>query len=312
MPRRYLITGSSGFWGSHLAPVLLKKGYQVFGTYRHRQPSSEGLTPVPCDLHNRDAIRGVVSSSRPDVVFHLAAQAYVPASWKDFEGTFRTNVFGTYYLLEALREQKLNCRVIMLGSSSEFGTLKEGETKFDESHAFQPSSPYGLSKVASDLLAKMYCELFLLPVIRVVPFYVIGPKKEPDAPSDFAKAIVRIQRGEAKELSVGNLSAVRDVVDIRDAIRALLLIEEKGELGSAYNICTGKGTSLREILEKMISLSGLNLKAAVDPARLRAGDDSRVIGDPTRMKGLGWQPIIPLGETLKSILDYWSEIHAFS
>jgi len=246
------------------------------------------------------------------VVIHLAAQAYVPLSWKDVEGTFQTNVFGTYRLLETLREEKSDCLTVVFGSSSEFGSVKNSEERIGEDRPFNPSSPYGLSKVTGDLLAKMYHEVFGMRIIRVIPFYVIGPKKEPDAPSDFAKAIARSQKEQAKEISVGNLSAVRDIVDIHDAVRALLVIEEKGEPGTAYNICTGNGTSLKVLLEKMIRLSRSGLKIVVDSNKFRAGDDSRVVGDPTRLKNLGWEPTVPLEETLKSVLDYWAGVHAFS
>ena len=307
MPRRYLITGCSGFWGSHLAPILAKEGHQVFGTCRSHSLSFEGVTSLPCDLANREAVREAVRVSRPDVIFHLAAQAYIPAAWKDFEGTFQTNVFGTYYLLDAVRGENLKSRIIIAGSSTVYGTLGKDETSLSEEHPFKPADPYGLSKVTQDLLGRMYHDLFELVVIRFIPFYVIGPKKEPDAPSDFAKAIVRHRQGQTESLKVGNLNVIRDVVDIRDAIRALRLIEEKAPVGSVYNICSGMGISLKEILEKMISLSHSKLKVVVDSNKFRVGDRLRIVGNPDHLKALGWEPTVSLEETLQGILDYWEK-----
>lgn len=306
MPKRYLITGCSGFIGYHLACLLVHEGQEVFGTYHRNVFSIEGVEASPCDFRNHESVQRLIKQVSPDVVFHLAGQTNIPASWKDFEGTFAANVSGTYYLLESLREMNLKARVVVAGSSSEYGPVKDRNLFLQEESPFRPMNPYALSKVAEDLLGELYYRTFNLAVLRVRPFYVIGPRKEPDAPSDFAKAIVRHRRGEGEHLSVGNLNVLRDVVDIRDAVKALLLLAEKGEVGGVYNLCTGKETALKKILEELLRISQSTLPVVQDPAKFRVGDETRIVGDPVRLRKLGWQPSFSLEETLQSILDYWS------
>lgn len=305
MPKRYLVTGCSGFLGSHLAEFLAQKKGTVFGTYRQHKTSLKGVTLLPCDFRNPKAVESVMKKSKPDVIFHFAGQSSITRSWNRFEETFQTNIFGTYYLLEALRKFKMKSRVIVAGSSSEYGPVKDKRIKLDENSSFRPSNPYALSKVGEDLLGWVYSYTFKLPVLRVIPFYVMGPRKEPDAPSDFAKAIFSHPRSEAAELGVGNLSVIRDVVDYRDALQAFFILAERGQVGESYNLCTGKETSLKEILHRMLKISGSRMKVKIDPAKFRVGDETRVIGNPGKLKKLGWQPKHSVRETLESILDYW-------
>jgi GDP-4-dehydro-6-deoxy-D-mannose reductase len=180
-----------------------------------------------------------------------------------------------------------------------------GEDLLRETGPFRSTNPYALSKTAVELLGKMYHETFGLDVLSVIPFYVLGPRKEPDAPSDFAKAIASFRRGKVKELTVGNLDVVRDVVDIRDAVKGLSLLVEKGQPGVSYNLCTGKGTTLRQILEGLLKISRSKLPIVQDPDKLRLGENQRIVGDPSRLKSLGWAPTVKMEDTLKSILDYW-------
>lgn len=307
MPKRYLLTGCSGFLGFHLAQFLVRKGHRVFGTYWQHRLNQKGVQPVLCDFKNPASVKKLVKKTRPDVAFHLAGQSNIPHSWKYFEDTFQTNVFGTYYLLEALRVTRPDCRVVIAGSSSEYGPVKDKKIRLSENHLFRPTNPYALSKVGEDLLGWVYHHSFGMRVLRVIPFYVVGPRKERDAPSDFAKSLVRFHRGQMNELKVGNISVIRDLIDVRDAIRALHLITEKGEPGTSYNLCTGKEISLEKILCKMMALAGVRMKVTQDPKKLRVGDETRIVGDPTRLKGLGWRPKHSLDETLQSVLDYWKE-----
>lgn len=306
MPRTYLITGCSGFLGHHLAQFLVRAGHRVTGTYHRKEFSLEGVRAVPCNFQDRDSVRKVLDALTPDVIFHLAAQSLIQASWKDFEGTFQTNVFGTYYLLETLREKNWKGRLVIAGSSSEYGSIPANEAPLQEGGPFQPRNPYALSKIAEDLLGWVYFKSFGMPIIRVIPFYIMGPRKEPDAPSDFAKAIVRHRKGDPAPITVGNLNVVRDVVDVRDAVRALVLISEKGEEGTAYNLCTGKETTLQEILDRLLKIAGSEIPVHHDPAKFRVGEDQKIVGSASRLKSLGWEPAFSLNETLKTILDYWA------
>ncbi len=305
MHKRYLVTGCSGFLGSHLAEYLLQKKGKVFGTYHSRKINLKGVTTLACDFRNRNAVESVLKKSKPDVIFHFAGQSNILRSWKQFDETFQTNVSGTYYLLEALRKFRIKSRVIVAGSSSEYGPVKDKRVKLSETSPFRPSNPYALSKVGEDLLGFVYSRTYQMPVLRVIPFYVMGPRKEPDAPSDFAKAIFSRPTNEPAELRVGNLSAVRDVVDYRDAMQAFFILSERGQVGESYNLCTGKETSLKEILSQMLKLSGSRMKVKIDHSKFRVGDEARVIGNPAKLKKLGWRPKHSVRETLESILDYW-------
>lgn len=306
MPQRYLITGGSGFLGYHLASFLAEQGREVSGTYHQRRFSIDGVKVLSCDFRDRSSTREILETAQPDIIFHLAGQTNIPASWRNFEETFAVNVLGTYYLLESLREMHSKARVLVAGSSSEYGPVKDRNFLLNEESPLRPTNPYALSKVAEDLLGEVYRGTFHLSTLRIRPFYVIGPRKELDAPSDFAKAIVWHQRGKMDCLKVGDLNVLRDVVDIRDAVRALSLVGEKGEVGIVYNLCTGKETSLQQILDTMLKISHSSIKVIQDPAKLRAGDETRIVGNPDRLKRLGWQPTYSLEETLKSILDYWA------
>ena len=307
MSQRYLVTGCSGFLGHHLARFLLLKGHKVFGTYWSHPFTIEGVTSFRCNFRDGPSARKLVKRTMPEVIFHFAGQSNIPRSWDEFQGTFETNVFGTYFLLESVRETSPKTRVVVVGSSSEYGPVRAKKTRLTENSLFRPTNPYALSKVGEDLLGWVYYHTFGLPVLRVIPFYVVGPRKEPDAPSDFAKAIVRHERGEGTELSVGNLAAVRDVVDVRDAMTAFYAIGRKGVAGTAYNLCTGRETSLRDILQKMIKISGSRLRIVTDPKKLRVGDETRIVGEAKRLKALGWRPRFSLDETLRTILNYWKQ-----
>ena len=285
---------------------MAQESHQIYGTYFRTPFSLKGVKALQCDIRNRDSIKQVLESVQADRIFHLAGQTTIPASWQDFEGTFAANLFGTYYLLDILRDKNLRPRVVIAGSSSEYGTLREGDKAHREHTNFHPANPYALSKVSADLLGELYFRVFQLPVLRVIPFYIIGPRKEPDAPSDFAKAIARHARGEEVPLGVGNLGVLRDVVDVRDAVEGLCLIAEKGEAGTVYNLCGGRETSLREILDLMLKISGSKIEIIQDASKLRKGDETRIIGNPDQLRALGWRPSISLEETLDSILKYWS------
>ena len=307
MPKRYLVTGCSGFLGFHLASYLIQKGHRVFGTFWNHPLKVKGVKSVHCDFKNAASVRHAIEKSRPEMIFHLAGQSNIPYSWTAFEETFQTNVFGTYYLLESVRELKLKCRVVVTGSSSEYGPLQDKKARLDENSPFRPTNPYALSKISEDLLGRIYHNNFGLPILGVIPFYVVGPRKERDALSYFAQAISRHRRGELKILPVGNLAVIRDVVDVRDGVRALDLIGEKGQSGQVYNLCTGKEISLKEVLNKMLKLSRSSMKVIADAKKFRVGDEIRIVGNPSQLTKLGWKPRYNLEETLKSILDYWAK-----
>ena len=306
-----LVTGCGGFIGSYLAEFLLAEGVAVYGTVyrdtRKIEHLKDAMTILNCDVSNKREVNEIVAEVQPDTVFHLAAQSLIAQSRKKPETTLTTNLLGTLYLLEAIRRARIDPVVVVVGSSSEYGLSYENETPIKENKEFRPSSPYAVSKVALDMLAYAYFQGLQMKTVRVRPFYIVGPRKTFDVCSDLARGIVRIERGQQNSLKVGNLEAVRDVVDIRDAVKALRLLAEKGEAGKVYNLCSGKGYRVREILDIFISLSTAKVEVQIDSRRMRPVDEPLLVGDNSKLQRLGWKPQIPLETSLADILNFWRE-----
>ncbi len=309
MIKRALITGCEGFIGSHLAESLLDKGLDVHGTVFNVtsfvETFSKKIRILRCDITEKDRVSAVIARVKPDYVFHLAAQSLISDSWRDPELTFRINTTGTLNLLEATRIAGINTLIEIVGSSDEYASPAAPNVQIKESSALIPSSPYGVSKMAADMLGHAYHQNYGLKVIRVRPFSIIGPRKTGDACSEFAQGIVDIESGEKSKLGVGNLKAMRDFLDDQDAVKAMWLLAERGNPGEVYNVCSGKGTTIQEILDKMISMSSHRITYEQESQRMRLSDKPSLIGDCSKLQSLGWSPTIPLENTLHNILEYW-------
>jgi GDP-4-dehydro-6-deoxy-D-mannose reductase len=308
---RCLVTGCEGFIGSHLADLLVSCGVTVYGTVYGDTANIEHLKGriaiLEGDLKDRARVEAIVNEVRPDVVFHLAAQSFVTVSWEDPEETLKTNVLGSFYLLEAIRRVGLDPVILVVGSGSIYGPCTQGEMPLREEHDFRPTSIYAVSKVAEDMLGHFYWRVYGMRVIRVRPFNMTGPRKTDDACSDFAKGIAEIERGRRQVLEVGNLETVRDFTDGRDAVRALWLLAEKGIPGEVYNLCSGRSYRIRDVLEKLMALAGNRVRYLVVPEKMRPYDDPTYIGDNSKLRALGWEPQIPLEQTLADLLEWWRE-----
>ena len=306
---RVLITGIGGFLGFHLAELLAGRGLSVYGTVHRNTNGLERLrdaaTLLPCDIRDGSQVEAAVLRARPTLVFHLAAQSLPTRSWKEPEPTFEVNVFGTLRLLEAIREAGLDPTIVVACSSAEYGFSAADEIPIGETKELRPASPYGISKVAADLLARLYWRTYGMKVIRVRPFFVIGPRKVGDVCSDFARGIAAVERGEQASLKVGDLDPVRDFLDVGDAAKALSLLADRGTPGEVYNLCSGEGHAVQEILDILLSLARVPIPVERDPDRLRPVDEPAVVGDNTRLRALGWTPERALPATLAGILDYW-------
>jgi GDP-4-dehydro-6-deoxy-D-mannose reductase len=300
-----LITAVDCFIGSWLAESLVADGVQVFGAVRRDPGERDGVMRRVVDVRARDAVFACVRDAAPDVVYHLAARSHVKQSVDDPVTTLTTNVIGSVHVLDAVRAHAPGAHVVSVGSSAEYGETARGIERLSEDLALAPNSPYGVSKVAQGQLARFYARTHLLHVMHVRPFAVIGPRKRGDAIGDFCSNIVRIERGEAERLSVGNTASVRDFVDVRDCVTALRRVAEAGERGEIYNICHGKGVALDEVIEILRGLSRRPFLVEPDPVRARPVDDPRLIGDPTRLLALGHAPQYALAQTLALTLDHW-------
>ncbi len=309
MENRVLITGCEGFIGSYLAELLAGMGLSVYGIVYSETKNVEHLggriSIRNCNIADTEKVNTILADVKPDYVFHLAAQSLLTDSWRNPEQTFIINLLGTLYLLEGIRKAGLDPVIEIACSSDEYAYHNAGESPIKESAELCPSSPYGVSKLAADMLGYIYWRNYGMKIIRIRPFSIIGPRKISDACSDFARGIAEIEAGKKANLSVGNLDAVRDFVDVRDAVEAMWLLAEKGMPGQVYNICSGKGYRIKEILDTLISISSQKIEIQPDPNRMRSSDKPALIGDCSKLSELGWKPRIPIEETLTDILDYW-------
>ncbi len=317
MAKRVLITGITGFAGSHLVDYLLDQGvFEIYGLYRWRsrteniQGFKDKIELLEGDIRDAASMRNLVEKIKPDWVFHLAAQSYVPMSWKAPVETLSTNIIGEANLFEACRKTDCDPLIHIAGSSEEYGFVLPDEVPIKETNPLRPLSPYGVSKVAQDLLAFQYFKSYGLKVIRTRAFNHTGPRRgEVFATSNFARQIVMIEKGKAEPIiRVGNLDAVRDFSDVRDIARAYTLALEKGEPGEVYNICSGKGIKIRQLLDMLLAQSKVDIEIKEDPARIRPSDVGFLIGDATRFRAkTGWRPEIPFEQTLADLLAFWRE-----
>jgi GDP-4-dehydro-6-deoxy-D-mannose reductase len=312
---RALITGVSGFIGRYLAEYLLNKQLEVYGTVRTTKHLKniahlkDAITLRKCEIRNPAMVNDAVRKSKPDFVFHLAAQSYPTVSWENPIGTMETNVFGTINLFEAIRKLKINPKILVACSSAEYGLVREKEVPTKEDHQLLPLHPYGVSKVAQDLLAYQYFKNFGLSTIRVRIFGTTGPGKIGDVCSDFARDIAEIECKKKKPVMyVGNLEPKRDLSDVRDMVRAFWLLMRRGKIGEVYNACSSKAHKIRDILDMLLKMSDADIEVKIDPKKLRPSDEPVILGDNSKIKNdCGWRPKIPIEKTLKDILNYWRE-----
>lgn len=316
--RRALITGFTGFAGSHLADYLVAEHpeVKVFGTYRWRSRRENidhlgnSIELIEADLRDYSATRRMLEVTRPEMIFHLAAQSFVPSSWTAPDETLTTNIRSQTNLFEAVRELGLDPTIQIACSSEEYGLVKPEETPIKETNPLRPLSPYAVSKVSQDFLGYQYHQSYGLKVIRTRGFNHTGPRRgDVFVTSNFAKQIAEIEAGiNEPVIRVGNLDAVRDFTDVRDMVRAYWLAVNKAKPGEVYNIASGVGITIRELLDRLLALSTAEVTIETDPERLRPSDVEILVGDSSKFRAdTGWEPRIPFDQTLRDILAYWRE-----
>jgi GDP-4-dehydro-6-deoxy-D-mannose reductase len=313
-----LITGITGFAGSHLAEYILAEhpGVKVSGLvrWRSRMDNVKGILDK-IELHEADlkdivSLKKALAAIRPDKVFHLAAQSFVPTSWKLPVETFAINALGQINLFEALIDLKLNPKFQIAGSSEEYGKVYEHEVPMKETNYLRPLSPYAVSKVAQDLLGYQYHQSYGLKTVRTRGFNHTGPRRgDVFVTSNFAKQVAEIEKGlKPPVIHVGNLDAKRDFTDVRDMVRAYWLATEKCEDGDVYNIGSGTTYVMQDMLDMLLGMSTVKVKVEVDPARLRPSDVPILLADASKfVAATGWKPRIPFETTLRDLLNYWRE-----
>lgn len=307
MPRA-LVTGYGGFIGSYTAPFLADKGYDVLGTALENEETAvaTGVKTGRLDVRDRKEVHRVIREWRPDLIVHFAAQSMVLPSWEDPVYTVETNILGTLYLLEGAVKEKLSPIFLLAGSSAEYGLSYPEEIPIREDKKFRPTSPYAASKVGAEAIAYAFFTSHKIRAITMHLFNVTGPGKAGDACADFASGIARLEKQGGGILRVGNINTVRDISDVRDVVRAIWALIQKGTAGETYNICSGKRMVISDILKTLVSMAKLPVQVVSDsPEKLRPFDEPVFLGDNSKLRSLGWTPDIPMEKTLSDMLEYW-------
>jgi len=308
-----LITGAGGFVGRHLCEYLLKHtDWGLIGTIFHPSEetgaSSSRLQFHSLDLRARDGVYSLFEESRPDFIFHLAAQSSVPTALKHPWDTLGNNIQSELNLLEAVRESGREVKFLVVGSNEEYGAPRPEELPQTERSSLRPNNPYAVSKIAQDFLGLQYHLAYGIPVVRVRPFNHTGPGQSPRfvVPA-FASQIARIEAGlQEPVMRVGNLSTSRDFTDVRDIVRAYHLAVTKGEPGEVYNLASGQPRSIQDVLQTLLSYSEVDIRVERDPDKYRPVDVPLVYGSAEKFQNrTGWKPEIQFERTLQDTLEYW-------
>ena len=313
--RRVLITGVTGFAGSHLADYLLSRNdCEIYGIQRWRSRTEnvehflDKITMLECELRDATSTRDTLEKVKPDWIFHLAAQSFVPTSWTAPTEALTTNVLAQLNIFEAVRHIGLKCRIQLACSSEEYGMVFPDEVPIRETNPLRPLSPYAVSKVAQDMLGYQSWMSHKVDSVRTRGFNHEGPRRGPVfVASDFAKQVADIERGRKQPVvNVGNLEALRDFTDVRDMVKAYVLALEKCEPGEVYNICSGRAWRIQELLDHLLGMAKVKIEVREDPARLRPSDVPILLGDCSKFHAItGWKPTIPFEQTLGDMLEYW-------
>jgi GDP-4-dehydro-6-deoxy-D-mannose reductase len=308
-----LITGASGFVGTHLAKMYSQEKRRVklncltFGGFSEltRFVSQNQLHEV--DLKNQEKLNDLVKKTKPTHIIHLAALAAVGESFIKPQRVLENNIIITVNLLETVRKYAKKAKLLLIGSADEYGLVEPNEVPIKEGVPLRPTSPYAVSKVAVDFLGLQYFLSYKLKIVRLRPFNHIGEYQALGfAVSDFAKQITEAEMGKKEIIKVGNLSAVRDFTDVKDMVNAYDLALAKCLPGEVYNIGSGKGIRMQDLLNMMLKKANREIRVEVDPKRYRPVDVEAIIADSTKFeKQTGWKPRIPLESTLERVLNYW-------
>ena len=294
---RALVTGAGGFVGAHLVRHLEEQGDEVVELERR----VDGI-----DIADADALTDAVVAAKPEAVYHLAGAADVGGSWAEPRETFLANALGTLNVLEASRQAGAE-RVLAVTSADVYGRVTADELPLDEDQPLRPVSPYAASKVAADALAQQAWLGHRLPVVRVRAFNHLGPGQSDRfvAPS-LAARIARNERDGGAEVPIGNMTPRRDVTDVRDVVRAYRLLMTAGEPGAVYNVCRGEAFSVQQIAEALLAMASRPMRLVSDPALQRPVDIPVLVGDNRALRAAtGWDPTIPLAQTLADVLADW-------
>ncbi len=314
---KILITGITGFVSTHFLDYLntTEPGSRVMGIARNidgfdksRFPNLK-ITIKLIDLLNKDAVGIIVSDFEPEYILHLASVSSVALSWQTPLESFVNNTNIFLNIVEVVRAYKIKCRILSIGSSEEYGEVTEQQLPLTETHQLKPVSPYAVARVSQEMLSVIYAEGFNLDIIITRSFNHIGPGQlDKFVISSFAKQLVALANDSTKERKIitGDLSITRDFLDVRDVAKAYYILLKQGKRNSVYNICSGKGIILKDIVAKMAELLNINIETVTNPQLVRPNENRKIIGSYQKIKtDFGWEPAISLEQSLADIIGYW-------
>lgn len=318
---RATVSGADGFVGQWLVRRLLELEIDVTGMIRTAKPNLTTLDAThakdvqwrSCEMSDLEGMRELMRGSKPDAVFHLAAQSFVPASLQHPVDTFETNVLGTVRLLEATRASAPQATVVVIGSSDAYGRVTKELLPLREDAPLRPRNPYAASKAAVECVALQYAHAGWCRTVVTRSFNHIGPGQSPAfAVASFAKQIAEIKnKRQPPSLRVGLLTPRRDFSDVRDVANAYVLLAQRGRVGRVYNVCSGRDHSIKEIVESLLRIGGVEAEIREDPALVRAVETPQLVGDPSLIhKDTGWSASTPLEQTLRDLFHYYADVAA--
>ena len=314
---KYLITGFSGFVGQHFVEYLdsqekncLIKGLDIqnhdfrFDHYKNVQISFEKI-----DLLSRDQIEYVIHEFQPNYILHLASCSSVAFSWKEPVQSFQNNTNIFLNLIDAVRKLNIDTRILSIGSSEEYGNVNDEDLPLKEDHKLNPVSPYAVARISQEYLSGVYVDGYGMDIVLTRSFNHIGPmQKSVFVVSSLAKQLVEIKKAGKNKggIVTGDVSIVRDFTDVRDVVCAYYLLLKDGKKGNLYNVCSGIGLSIKDIIDMMAKQLNIEVDINIDNRLIRPADNKKIIGSNEKIKReLGWQNNIPLERSLKDIIAYW-------
>lgn len=309
---RSLIIGGSGFVGGYLADYLKECGYEVAVTKMpselSKQTESTNIQVCGLDILDQKEVEEILRKIKPDIIFHLAAQSSVAVSWKNPELTIDVNIKGCIHVLEAVRRQDKRIRVLLIGSGEEYGKILPQEIPVSEGQSIRPGNIYAATKACQNMIGSIYAQAFGMDVVMVRAFNHIGPRQAPIfVVSDFCKQAAEIEAGMREAvIKTGNLDVKRDFTDVRDVVRAYMLLAEKGAAGETYNVGSGHAVSIGEILQVILKKSPAGIRIEADRQKFRPSDVPVIEADIGKLRKItGWMPRIPLEQAIQDTLDSW-------
>lgn len=310
--RKVLVTGGSGFVGSHLLELLsadidLELHATTYGQLD--QGLSEILKNVTfhqLDLTNFSSTVSLIKNIVPDQIYHLASFAATGKSFTQAQAVLNNNSTLQLNLLEAIRQYAPRAKTLIVSSAEVYGEVATEDLPIKETQPLYPANPYAVSKLTQEMLAYAYHKSYGLTLIRVRPFNHIGERQtEAFVIASFAKQIAQVEAGLLDQINVGNLSSIRDFTDVKDVVKAYQLLMRKADVNAVYNIGSGRGVKIKDALDMLLKMSSAQIKVMSDSAKARPQDSTAMIADATKLNQLGWQAQISLEQTLKRVLDYW-------